>query len=416
MAQGPDGKTIIIVKKVSGHGGHHGGSWKVAYADFVTSMMCLFMVLWLVNSASVVTRERIASYFRRPGVFDVGSGAPLELAGAGILPDAFSPPAEGEAQTELSEDIYKAPPTEGLKKSGFAGGPLEKAGHPDLNSPDVFKEQLKMEQAASDIGQVMKKDQKMIAGLLGNVTVKLDQRGLHLEIMDTEKASMFESGSARIHPRAEEELKKIAQALFALPNPIDIEGHTDAVPFRASKSASYDNWNLSTDRANAARRVLEAGGVDQLRIARVVGFAAQRPKVVNNPLDPSNRRISISMRYTDQASSALSGRNAVESENGKLISKETAAPVVPAEQHSIFDTVSGDATPGTENAEEGVAPTLDQMPLESAKVKGTGSGLQIQLETRLPEGAVVAAPEAAPRQPWMEKDKIFGNENPFFSK
>ena len=85
MPEGPDGKTIIIVKKVSGHGGHHGGAWKVAYADFVTAMMALFMVLWLVNSSSSNTRERIASYFRKPGIFEKGSGTPLEIGGGGRL-------------------------------------------------------------------------------------------------------------------------------------------------------------------------------------------------------------------------------------------------------------------------------------------------------------------------------------------
>src|SRR5215813_7505234 len=106
MAQGPDGKTIIIVKKVVGHVGHHGGSWKVAYADFVTSMMAFFMVLWLVNSASVPVRERIASYFRAPGVFEKGSGTPLETGGAGILPDTFAPPAERNSQVAQNNHIY----------------------------------------------------------------------------------------------------------------------------------------------------------------------------------------------------------------------------------------------------------------------------------------------------------------------
>ncbi len=102
MAEGPDGKNIIIVKKVSGHGGHHGGAWKVAFADFITAMMALFMVLWLVNSASVITRERIANFFRQPGVFETGSGTPMEIGGAGILSDAFSPPSEGNSEVSVA--------------------------------------------------------------------------------------------------------------------------------------------------------------------------------------------------------------------------------------------------------------------------------------------------------------------------
>ncbi|HMP49758.1 MAG TPA: flagellar motor protein MotB, partial [Oligoflexia bacterium] len=102
MPEGPDGKTIIIVKKVSGHGGHHGGAWKVAFADFVTAMMALFMVLWLVNSAAEPTRDRIASYFRKPGIFQKGSGNPMEMGGGGILPETFSPPTDGNAQIQVS--------------------------------------------------------------------------------------------------------------------------------------------------------------------------------------------------------------------------------------------------------------------------------------------------------------------------
>src|SRR5262249_25539587 len=106
MPEGPDGKTIIIVKKVSGHGGHHGGAWKVAYADFVTAMMALFMVLWLVNSAAEPTRQRIASYFRKPGIFQTGSGTPVETGGAGILNDTFAPPAEANSQIVMDKRIY----------------------------------------------------------------------------------------------------------------------------------------------------------------------------------------------------------------------------------------------------------------------------------------------------------------------
>ena len=116
MAQGPDGKTIIIVKKVSGHAAHHGGSWKVAYADFVTSMMAFFMVLWLVNSAAIPVRERIASYFRAPGIFEKGSGTPIEMGGAGILPDTFAPPADKDAQIQPSNRIYDIQSDEGKQR------------------------------------------------------------------------------------------------------------------------------------------------------------------------------------------------------------------------------------------------------------------------------------------------------------
>jgi len=126
MPEGPDGKTIIIVKKVSGHAGHHGGAWKVAYADFVTAMMALFLVLWLVNSASVVTREAIASYFKRPGVFEQGSGTPLEIGGGGILRETFAPPSDGNAQIIPHKDIYNIKET--VKDKENPGGKGEGVG------------------------------------------------------------------------------------------------------------------------------------------------------------------------------------------------------------------------------------------------------------------------------------------------
>jgi chemotaxis protein MotB len=271
MPEGPDGKTIIIVKKVSGHGGHHGGAWKVAFADFVTAMMALFMVLWLVNSASVVTREKIASYFRRPGVFEKGSGTPLETGGAGILPDAFSPPVEGNAAISPSEPPYNIADPSGKNTEGFGRGEgledgdvghavpqdgvkiqimakeikenlqeaiqedggvgsdyygqglgdyLGEAQPPQPPKPEVAAneqaptaEQMKSDEAAikKEVENLSKEATK--DNPLGEIDVVIDQRGIHIEIMDTEKTSMFQVGSASIRGDAESALDKIAQLM-----------------------------------------------------------------------------------------------------------------------------------------------------------------------------------------------------------
>jgi len=390
MPEGPDGKTIIIVKKVSGHGGHHGGAWKVAYADFVTAMMALFMVLWLVNSASVTTRERIASYFREPGVFEKGSGTPLQEGGAGILPDAFSPPAAENAKAQHSDKIYKEQTSGEIpetftvgKGEGDAKEKIEATRQELEKLAEAIKKQI--EAAESKIGEDGK--------LLGKIEVKVDQRGLHIEIMDTDKASMFQLGSATISPIAEEELGKIAKILVALPNPIDIEGHTDGRPFNSATSANYDNWNLSSDRANTARRILLKAGVKEKQIARVVGYADQRLKYPENALADGNRRISISMRFTELANKALEGTQ-TEVLESKPVQPVNPKPVDPAKQ---------------------AAPTPANNALELQAMQSPDKGkLRVEVGTSAPEGEPVAEDHRSDPT-WMEKDKIFGNKNPFFN-
>lgn len=418
MPAGPDGKTIIIVKKVSGHGGHHGGSWKVAYADFVTSMMALFMVLWLVNSASTTTRERIASYFKRPGVFELGSGTPLEQGNQGILDDAFAPPETGNTQIRPDKRIYTVDTKGGPKKEGYEGGKPSEVG----TSEGEKAEKKVLEKIASELKNTVNEETLagVLAGILGTVEIKVDQRGLHLEIMDTATASMFEKGSPRILPQAETELRKIAEAIAKVPNPIDIEGHTDATPFHPSTSEFYDNWNLSSDRANEARRVLQGAGVKEWQIARVVGYAAQRLKIPDNPLAPSNRRISISMRYTDLAAEAL---------KSSQMSQTSSKPIVPRNPDGSWKSSPSNSnpnptpTPATGEINFGDLTELgaDRIIQESspAENKGETKRLSIEIGTSLPEGPVVEQQQRegqVSKKPWMEKDKIFGDRDPFFGR
>lgn len=414
MAQGPDGKTIIIVKKVVGHGGGHGGSWKVAYADFVTSMMAFFMVLWLVNSASVQLRERIASYFRAPGVFEKGSGTPIESGGAGILPDAFAPPAEQNSQVQPGKQIYTLGTNEGEQREAFGeGGGEGQAQRGDVKAQGGAQgatqgaaqgaaaaaaeqahheaEKDKFEQIAKKIKGMIDQDKQKIEGLIGSIEVRVDQRGLHLDIMDNLKVSMFARGSSAIHDEAELELLKIAEYIRILPNPVDIEGHTDATPYRGKIADTYDNWNLSSDRANAARKILQKAGMREEQVARVVGYAASRPKITADPLAASNRRISISMRFTEQAAQSLRVLNA----------KETVS--VPLRR------------PGEANAAKSSGPGKVANGDAKSGAPGQENKLDIEVSTSIPEGAVVEeVPSEVPTRPtWLEKDKIFGDKNPF---
>ena len=307
MPQGPDGNTIIIVKKVVGHGGHHGGSWKVALADFMTSMMCLFLVLWLVNTASVVTRENIASYFKQPGIFDKGSGTPLEIGENGLLREAYAPVTEGNSTVLPDKNIYRLDAGGELKTEGFTGGADNLAGRLVQMTPQELQE-LQKEEFERVAKEVKKAVQLSSSTSLGNVGIKIDDVGFHLEIMDTPTDSMFSSGSAHVLEAAEEELKKIALIIKTVPNPIDLAGHTDGKPYRNGLQNGYDNWDLSTDRANAARRVFLAVDIPSEQIRSVVGYADKKPKVPEDPLHPSNRRISVSLRYSEDAAQLIKQR------------------------------------------------------------------------------------------------------------
>jgi len=311
-----DDKPIIVIKKRGGHGGHHGGAWKVAYADFVTAMMAFFMVMWLVNSATVSTKQNIAQYFRRPGIFMQGSGTPLMMGAAGILLD--SPPPrpdekkksqgnsmERQSKRSGTDDIGKlrtTPRGEIGKGQGEQQGMGEKNptrqedfAEKNFTSYGISLDKSEMQAVAEKIEKAIA-ESKELRQLLGIVDVKVDADGLNIEIMDTEHSSMFTLGSAHILPEAEEAFKKIAQMILKLPNSIDIVGHTDARTF-PGKAGGYSNWELSSDRANAARRLLVNQGIAPSRITSVVGRADQELKRRDAPTDASNRRITIKMRF-----------------------------------------------------------------------------------------------------------------------
>ena len=232
---------VIIVKKKIGHGGgHHGGAWKVAYADFVTAMMALFIVLWLMNTSEQV-RKAISAYFRDPS----GSGA---LAGSA---------------------------TAGTGETVSVG----------VNEMDKLKD--KLENAIKQRPELEK--------LKDYVQMSVTGEGLRVELLESEKGMFFDSGSARPTNLGEEMILRLAEELGKMPNDILIEGHTDARPFAARKD--YSNWELSTDRANAARRLMDGHGLRPSQIKQVRGFAQQNLRDKQHPDSASNRRVSVIVRY-----------------------------------------------------------------------------------------------------------------------
>ncbi len=233
-------QEIIIIKKKSGHAGHHGGAWKVAYADFVTAMMALFIVLWLL-SASKEVQVAVGGYFRDPR----GSG---KLVGTNNNGSADFVALKKEDMSQLKEDILK---------SIHHVDPLDK--------------------------------------LKGQIEITITQEGLRIELMESAKGTFFESGSSQPTLALRELLSVLAQELGKLPNKISIEGHTDAKPY--SQIKAYDNWDLSTDRANAARRLMQGNGVLPGQLSQVRGFADQQLRLPKKPEDPSNRRISVIVQH-----------------------------------------------------------------------------------------------------------------------
>jgi chemotaxis protein MotB len=329
-----DDKPIIIIKKKSHHGGHHGGAWKVAYADFVTAMMAFFMVMWLLNQSDQQTKKAIASYFKKPGIFEQGSGTPLEIGGAGILDDSYAPPKADKNRENKWELRARIPTLEEEKKDEPTKGNLDKKPEiknikngiqlnyepekPGKSLKEALTEKIKTksdidkdkqkklssfyEDQTDKLDMIAKELERQIMGseelkkLLGELEVKVEADGIVIEIMDTDKTSMFLSGSARILPEAENAFKRLSTIIAAFPNTIDIIGHTDSKPFSRIQGG-FSNWELSSARANSARKVLEASGLSASRITSVVGKADRELKKADDPYAASNRRITIKMRF-----------------------------------------------------------------------------------------------------------------------
>ena len=233
-------RPVIILKKAAGHGGHHGGAWKVAYADFVTAMMALFIVLWLMNSSKQV-QEAVGGYFKDPTGTSKKVGSNMRGAGENFT---------------LTRD----------------------------NMPKL-KEQLQ-----SAIQQMAD-----FENLKNHIEMTVTSEGLRIELSESASGTFFDTGSTKLKPDGEQLLVTLAQELGGLPNKLSIEGHTDSQPY--APSATYGNWELSADRANTARRVMQASGIRIDQITQVRGFADQHLRKPEAPLDPANRRISLIVQY-----------------------------------------------------------------------------------------------------------------------
>jgi len=275
-----DARPIIIkrIKKVSG--GAHGGAWKVAYADFVTAMMAFFLLLWLLNSTSKEQKEGLADYFT-PTTASTNS----ESGSGGIL-GGVSLNSDGAQDSAVTVSI----PATTEAKSTTDDNEDKKSKEDEIAQMIAKKEQDYFEKMSDDLKSAIQ-DSPELAKLQDQLMIDITDDGMRIQIVDKDQRALFKPGTAELYDYAKKMIQKIAAVVVKMPNRISITGHTDATPF--TKKQNYSNWELSSDRANAARRVLNDSGVTLNRIAEVLGKAATEPLIPDSPLRAENRRITI---------------------------------------------------------------------------------------------------------------------------
>lgn len=254
-------QPVIVIKRKVGHEGHHGGAWKVAYADFVTAMMSLFIVLWLMNSSEQI-KKAVAGYFNDPR----GTGGLMGTTVTG---------------------------------TGASATPIKNV------SMEALKQKLEAEIAAKKELEKLKKQ----------IAMTVTPEGLRIELLESKDGTFFGTGGAQLSPSGQELLDLLGGELKVLPNSLLIEGHTDARPY--ASEAGYTNWELSADRANAARRLLQQDGVRGDQVTQVRGYADQMLRVKDDPYDPSNRRVSILVKNLDGTEPKLAPVKGVETRAGQ---------------------------------------------------------------------------------------------------
>ncbi len=290
MAFGGNSDRPIIIKKVKkgGHAGHHGGAWKVAYADFVTAMMAFFLLMWLINTTSPEQKRGIADYFAPASVSTSTSGTGGILAGTSMGSEGV----KGEGTVKVLEQQAPDPPRNVVDQgssSKQAASSIENATEQALRDALTKREEQSFKSAAESLRQAMQ-NMPELAELSKQILVDQTPEGLRIQLIDQEGRSMFDQGSAKPNDRARVLLRAVARVINQLPNRITIAGHTSA---SANGKKSDGDWDLSQNRANASRRILQDAGVDPDRVRRVSGDASTEPLYPDDPTLAGNRRIAI---------------------------------------------------------------------------------------------------------------------------
>ncbi|MEO6080835.1 MAG: flagellar motor protein MotB [Steroidobacteraceae bacterium] len=321
-------RPIIIVKRKAHGGGHHGGAWKVAYADFVTAMMAFFMVMWLVASVSKEQRAAIFEYFKNPSMEQGQSvkAAPGQ-AGPGGASTSVINMGGGMDAPASSPDI-----------TGI-GKPVDTTSVDDAKRIAQEAERKQLEALLAELKEAIDKS-AALQPFKDQLLLDITPEGLRIQIVDKQNRPMFDLGKSNLKDYTGEILREVAKYLNTVPNRISLSGHTDDKPYAGTRG--YTNWELSADRANAARRALLDGGLVQQKIARVVGLASSVLFDRANPFNPINRRISIIVMTKSAEATALStdapdveaAREAIES-GAQAAAPAATAPATPAPAAAI---------------------------------------------------------------------------------
>ncbi|MBI1262366.1 MAG: flagellar motor protein MotB [Rhizobiales bacterium] len=288
----------IIYKKIkkAAHV-HHGGAWKIAYADFVTAMMAFFLLMWLISMTTPEQKQGLADYFAPANVSRSTSGANGVMGGTAFDQEgARMPGSAPQISKNVSiPDPTKNPDTQDRKVSSSSDGnsngtqSMQKVAD-GTSATGMSRDDMNFRSAAESIRQAIEENPDL-AEMSKNILIDQTPEGLRIQLVDEDGRAMFPSGHAEPYERTRQLLQTVAKILLTLPNRISISGHTDAVPYRGAPG--YSNWELTADRANAARRIIENAGIQRDRIYQVVGKADTEPLFPEDPYMSANRRLAI---------------------------------------------------------------------------------------------------------------------------
>jgi chemotaxis protein MotB len=378
-------RPIIIVKKKITAGGHHGGAWKVAYADFVTAMMAFFMVMWLVNAMTKEQRAAMFDYFHNPSMEE---GHSVKAA-----PGQAGPGGASTSVIDLGGglDAPKSSPTD----AQGLGTPTDKITEDDARK---LARELEKKQLTTLMDELKEAIDKSVAmePFKDQLLLDITPEGLRIQIVDKQNRPMFDLGKSQLKDYTTQILHEVAKYLNTVPNRISLSGHTDSNAFGVTRS--YSNWELSADRANSARRALLEGGLEQEKIARVVGLASSVLFDKKNPFNPINRRISIIVMTKSAEATALStdapdvevAREAIESGQASNVDSAGAPGALAPES-----ATPAAAVPATGPAVAApAAPVLPATPKDALAAEKAAEKSAIRQASTSPQ-RVAAATEAA---------------------
>ena len=323
-------RPIIIKRKKAGHGGGHGGAWKIAYADFVTAMMAFFLLMWLLGSTTKATLEGISEYFKNP----------MKVSSSG-----------GQGAGDSSSVIRGG----GVDMSKSTG--QTKKGDSSKNKQSVSVAEAKAQIEKAKLKDLKEKLQKMVEGdaklsqFKKQILIDITSEGLRIQIIDEKNRPMFDLGHDQLKPYTKEILHEIGKVLNDVPNRISLTGHTDATPYSGGEKG-YSNWELSADRANSSRRELIIGGMEEVKVLRVVGLASAVPFDKSDLLNPTNRRISIIVlnKLTEEALTADNGAIGVTGGEEQPQQPSPSSPAQPSTSQPSPSTPAKGASAGADIA------------------------------------------------------------------